>query len=166
MTSDFDPESVDGAKSPEAIHDKDISPSDEQPPTYRWLRTAFRAAGALAILGGGGVAVHAILTRREKKHLRPPGRMIEVHGHMMHLLATGTGSPTVVLETGTSGYFGLWEWVQNEVGKHTRVISYDRAGLGFSEKAVGAREAASIARELDELLRRAGENPPYILVGH
>jgi pimeloyl-ACP methyl ester carboxylesterase len=166
MKSNVDPETVDAAKSSEVISDKGAAPPAEQTGTHRWLRTAFRAAGALAILGGGGVAVHAILTRREKKHLRPPGRMIEVHGHMMHLLATGTGSPTVVLETGTSGYFGLWEWVQNEVGKHTRVVSYDRAGLGFSEKAAGPRDAASSARELDELLSRAGENPPYILVGH
>jgi pimeloyl-ACP methyl ester carboxylesterase len=166
MKSDFDPESADGPRSPEAIHDKDVSPSDEQTRTHRWLRTAFRAAGALAILGGGGVAVHAILTRREKKLLKPPGRMIEVSGHMMHLLGTGTGSPTVVLETGTAGYFGIWEWVQHEVGKHTRVVSYDRAGLGFSEKTRGPRDGVSVARELDELLSRAGENPPYILLGH
>jgi pimeloyl-ACP methyl ester carboxylesterase len=166
MKSDFDPESVDPAQPSEAIYDKDASPAAEQTLTHRWLRTAFRAAGALAILGGGGVAVHAILTRREKKHLRPPGHMIEVHGHTMHLLASGAGSPTVVLETGTAGYFGIWEWVQHEVGKHTRVVSYDRAGLGFSERAGGPRDAVSIARELDELLTRAGEKPPYILVGH
>ena len=166
MRSDSDPESVDAVRSSEAIHDKDVSPAAEQTGTYRWLRTAFRAAGALVILGGGGVAVHAILTRREKKLLRPPGRMIEVHGHMMHLLATGAGSPTVVLETGTAGYSGIWERVQHEIEKHTRVVSYDRAGLGFSEKASSPRDAISIARELDELLSRAGENPPYILVGH
>jgi pimeloyl-ACP methyl ester carboxylesterase len=166
MKSDSDPESTDVAKSSEVIPDKDTSSSPEQTGMHRWLRTAFRAAGALAILGGGGVAVHAILTRREKKLLKPPGRMIEVHGHMMHVLATGAGSPTVVLETGAAGYFGIWEWVQHKVGKHTRVVSYDRAGLGFSEKAGGRRDAVSIARELDELLSRAGENPPYILVGH
>lgn len=166
MQADFDPESVDAIKpSPKGIPDR-TPPPVEQIGMHRWLRTAYKAAGALVVLGGGGVAVHAILTLREKKYLRPPGEMIDVYGHKMHLLATGAGSPTVVLEPGVSGYFGVWEWVQHEVGKHTRVVSYDRAGLGFSEKARGQREAASIARELDELLSHAGENPPYILVGH
>jgi pimeloyl-ACP methyl ester carboxylesterase len=81
-------------------------------------------------------------------------------------LATGAGAPTVILETGVAGYFGVWEWVQQEIGKYTRVVSYDRAGLGFSEKSRGKRDAQSMARELDEMLRRAGEHPPYILVGH
>src|SRR5262245_10381052 len=131
-----------------------------------WLRAVYKTAGALGILGGGGVVLHAILTHRERKALRPPGRMIEVERRMTHMLAVGTGGPTVILETGVGGYFGVWEWVQQEVGKYTRVISYDRAGLGFSEKSTGKRDAKSMARELDEMLRRADERPPYILVGH
>ena len=167
MQADFDPESIDTDNSTtEVIPDQDVSPVGGQSGMHRWLRTAYKAAGAIAILGGGGVAVHAILSRREKKYLRPPGRLIDVQGHSMHLLATGAGSPTVVLESGAAGYFGLWEWVQQEVGKHTRVVSYDRAGLGFSGKAAGTKDAESIARQLDELLSRAGEKPPYILVGH
>jgi pimeloyl-ACP methyl ester carboxylesterase len=134
--------------------------------TRRWLRTIFKTAGALSILGGGGVVLHAILTHRERKRLRPAGRMIEVADGMMHMLATGTGAPTVILESGVGGYFGVWEWVQQEAGKYTRVISYDRAGLGFSEKSTGKRDAWSMARQLDEMLRNAGERPPYLLVGH
>jgi pimeloyl-ACP methyl ester carboxylesterase len=131
-----------------------------------WIRGLYKVAGAISILGGAGVVVHSFLSRREKRLLKPQGRMIDVQGHRMHMLATGTGGPTVVLEAGESGYFGAWEWVQQELGDHTRVISYDRAGLGFSERARGKRDAASIARELDEMLIRAGELPPYILVGH
>jgi pimeloyl-ACP methyl ester carboxylesterase len=101
-----------------------------------------------------------------KKKLSQPGRMIEVQGRIMHLLATGSNGPTVVLETGASGYFGAWEWVQRELGRHTRVVSYDRSGMGFSEGGPGKRDGATIARELDELLSRAGEKAPYILVGH
>jgi pimeloyl-ACP methyl ester carboxylesterase len=46
------------------------------------------------------------------------------------------------------------------------VVSYDRAGLAFSEAAEGPRDAMSIARELDQLLTKAGEKAPYVLVGH
>jgi pimeloyl-ACP methyl ester carboxylesterase len=133
---------------------------------HRWLRKAYKAAGMLGILGGGGVALHAILTQREKRLLRPPGHMIEIERRKMHILATGEGSPTVILESGAAGYFGIWEWVQKEVSKHTRVVSYDRSGLGFSQKPAGKRDGYSIAEELDEMLSRAGEHPPYILVGH
>src|SRR5262249_59919780 len=90
--------------------------------------------------------------------------MIEVQGRMMHLLASGTGGPTVLLETGASGYFGAWEWVQQEVAKHTRVVSYDRAGLGFSQSAAGKRDAATLAGEPDEMLNVSGEKAPLILV--
>src|ERR1051325_5490059 len=82
------------------------------------------------------------------------------------MLATGAGAPTVILEAGVAGYFGMWEWVHQEVGKYTRVVSYDRSGLGFSGKSTGKRDAKSMAQELDEMLRAAGERPPYILVGH
>jgi pimeloyl-ACP methyl ester carboxylesterase len=133
---------------------------------HRWLRAAWKGATALGILGGGGVVLHAILAHRERKQLTPPGRMIDVEGHKMHMLATGSGEPTVILETGSAGYYGAWEWVQREIEKHTRVVSYDRAGLGFSDKVAGKRDADSMARELDAMLTAAGERPPYILVGH
>jgi pimeloyl-ACP methyl ester carboxylesterase len=92
--------------------------------------------------------------------------MVEVDGHQMHMFATGAGGPTVVLETGAAGYFGAWEWVQKKLERQTRVISYDRAGLGFSEKTAGTRDAFSIAKDLDAMLNAAAEQPPYILVGH
>jgi len=130
------------------------------------VRSFYKAAGVLGILSAGAVAMHAALTRNEKRRLKPPGRVIEVQGRMRHLLSSGTGGPTVVLETGASGYFGAWEWVQQQVAKHTRVVSYDRAGLGFSQSATGKRDAATIVRELDELLNLSGEKPPFILVGH
>src|SRR5262245_19253455 len=142
-------------------HSSTTPPAGKHP----WLRMAYKTAGALSILGGRGVVLHAILTHRERKRLRPAGRIIEVESGLMHMLATGDGAPTVILETGVAGYFGIWEWVQQEVGKYTRVVSYDRAGLGFSEKSAGKRDARSMARELDEMLRRADESPPYIRVG-
>jgi pimeloyl-ACP methyl ester carboxylesterase len=97
---------------------------------------------------------------------RPNGEFVEVGGQRWHVNATGSGSPTVVLEAGSSAHSGVWEHVQAELEQQVRVVSYDRAGLGFSEPKSGVRDARTIARELQELLAELGEPGPYVLVGH
>jgi pimeloyl-ACP methyl ester carboxylesterase len=52
------------------------------------------------------------------------------------------------------------------VAKFTRVCTYDRAGLGWSELSPAPRTASNIVNELYTLLGRAGVEPPYVLVGH
>ena len=52
----------------------------------------------------------------------------------MHIHCTGTGSPTVVLEAGGGAYAIDWSLVQPGVAESTRVCSYDRAGLGWSDR--------------------------------
>ena len=66
------------------------------------------------------------------------------------------------------GFSGSLDWaaVQPEMGEVTRVCSYDRAGIMWSESGPGPRDAHRIADELHSLLRAGGEAPPYILVGH
>jgi pimeloyl-ACP methyl ester carboxylesterase len=84
----------------------------------------------------------------------------------MHLWCTGAGSPTVILEAGAGSPSIVWWKVQPEVSRFTRVCSYDRAGLGWSEQKAGSRRSLRIADELHALLAAAQEAPPYILVGH
>jgi pimeloyl-ACP methyl ester carboxylesterase len=94
----------------------------------------------------------------------PPGRLVDVGGRNLHLYCTGSGGPTVVLEAGaSSGFYSFWE-IQPRIP--FRVCSYDRAGLGFSDPRPGRRVSAEIASDLHTLLERAGERPPFILVGH
>lgn len=151
-------------------HRSDEMPSVPSGEGSRWRKWAVLGlqggATAFGILSGGGVLVHALMSRSERRRFTPPGRMLRVNGHDMHVLGAGEGSPTVVLEAGPSGYSGMWEWVQGEVSRKTRVISYDRAGLGYSERASGARDAVTMARDLDQALGLAGEKPPFILAGH
>ena len=59
-----------------------------------------------------------------------------------------------------------WAWVQPEVAKITRVCSYDRAGLGWSEAGDGRYIPARVPEELRVLLDRANEIGPIVLVGH
>jgi pimeloyl-ACP methyl ester carboxylesterase len=94
----------------------------------------------------------------------PPGRLIDIGGRRLHLHCTGAGSPTVVLEHGASAFAIDWTLVQREVERTNRVCSYDRAGSGWSDRATRIA-GASAARDLDALLRAAGEAPPYVLAG-
>ena len=96
----------------------------------------------------------------------PPGQMVEIDEHPMHILCTGEGSPTVILEAGAGHFSATWAWVQPMVGQDTRVCAYDRAGYGWSEPAPEPRDAQRIAAELHTLLDMAAVEPPYVLVGH
>ena len=93
-----------------------------------------------------------------------PGRLVDVGGRRMHLLCTGRGAPTVVLEAGASSFAIDWALVQGELARDARVCSYDRAGMGWSDPST-AGTRASTAPDLHTLLTVAGERPPYVMVG-
>ncbi len=59
-----------------------------------------------------------------------------------------------------------WAWVRDQLARSTRVITYDRAGLGWSERGAGGVDAATSASQLHAALAVAGIDPPYVLAGH
>jgi pimeloyl-ACP methyl ester carboxylesterase len=77
----------------------------------------------------------------------------------------GERLPTVVLEAPAGGLSMTWAWVQDEVAATTRVCSYDRAGLGWSEAGDGRYDPMRAADDLHALLQRSGEHAPVILAG-
>jgi pimeloyl-ACP methyl ester carboxylesterase len=95
-----------------------------------------------------------------------PGKLYPVDGVNMHLYCTGTGAPTVVLESGLGDDARVWGKVQPELSKLTRVCSYDRAGLGWSDPRPGLRDSISVANQLHGLLSAAGISGPVVLMGH
>jgi pimeloyl-ACP methyl ester carboxylesterase len=96
----------------------------------------------------------------------PPGRIVTVDGHERHLFCTGTGRPTVILEEGAGGASPNWVWIQRMVASTTRVCSYDRPGYAWSDPSDTPRDAETVGRELDALLKSAGETGPFVVVGH
>lgn len=102
----------------------------------------------------------------DRQQYPPPGRMVDVGGHRLHVYCMGSGSPTVILEAAAPGWSTYWSTVQPEVARHTRVCAYDRAGLGWSERGPLPRTGQRMAKELHRLLERAGIPGPYVLVGH
>src|ERR671919_106543 len=97
---------------------------------------------------------------------QPPGRLIDIDGINMHIHCTGEGIPTIVLDAGLNGGTMSWAGVQEHVSNHTRVCSYDRAGMSWSEEGPKPRTFMRIADELHALLQAASEEGPYVLVGH
>ena len=117
-----------------------------------------------------GIAYQSILNARDAHRHPQEGRSIplgpEFPGVSLNLNCTGSGSPTVILDTGLGVPAAGWDLVQPEVAKFTRVCSYDRAGYGWSTPGPMPRTSEQIVKELHALLTAAGEKGPYILVAH
>ena len=134
----------------------------------RLKRIALWFIASVATLAALGTAYQMIATEIDKRAYLPPGEMIDMGGYQIHLYCTGTnvgGSPTVILEQGLGGISSGWAFIQPEVAKVTRVCSYDRAGMGWSDASPERRDAQHIAQELNALLQNANIVGPYVLVG-
>lgn len=95
-----------------------------------------------------------------------PGQLVDVGGYKMHIHCKGQGTPTVILDSGLGDTYTSWHKVQPQIAQISRVCSYDRAGLGYSDSSPRSRTSKDIAEELHTLLHNAGVPAPFILVGH
>jgi pimeloyl-ACP methyl ester carboxylesterase len=101
--------------------------------------------------------------------LQAPGQLIDLGGWRLHLNCAGerhASRPAVILEAGAGDFSVDWSLVQPSVSRFARVCSYDRAGSGWSDLGPRPRTMHQIVYELHTLLEKAGERPPYVLVGH
>jgi pimeloyl-ACP methyl ester carboxylesterase len=136
--------------------------------TLRWIGRIL-LVGLILLLGLViYLLVRESITRNKYRALfPPPGKMVSIGTHDIHLNCVGSGSPTVVFEADLDQYGSLsWVPVQESIGELTRACSYDRAGILWSEPGPLPRDGETIARELSTVLDAAGEEGPYILVGH
>jgi pimeloyl-ACP methyl ester carboxylesterase len=122
--------------------------------------------GLVILLGMAGALWNALALHHYRSANPPPGKLYAVNGHTMHLYCSGSGAPTIVLESGRGEDFTVWAKVQPALSHGTRTCSYDRAGFGWSEPQPGARDANNIARQLHALLLEAGITEPVVLMGH
>jgi pimeloyl-ACP methyl ester carboxylesterase len=78
----------------------------------------------------------------------------------------GVGEPPVVFDSGLGAGASLWQRVQADVALQTRACAYDRAGRGRSGPAPFPHSLQQMAEELHDLLERAAQAGPFVLVGH
>lgn len=109
----------------------------------------------------------AARVRLTAENFPPPGRLIDLgDGCRLHVHVSGSGSSAIVLEAGIAATSLSWALVEPHLCRMGTVVSYDRAGLGWSGPAVSPRKPSVIAGELRRALEVVGVPGPYVLVGH
>jgi len=132
----------------------------------RWIKRTLLGLGGLAVVAAlAGSTYQWLATRRDLARTPAPGVLVDIGGHRLHIWCSGSGMPSVILETGLGGSSADWGFVQPEVAKFTRVCSYDRAGMGYSDPGPSPRTMRRITGELMQLVDRAGITGPVVLVG-
>jgi pimeloyl-ACP methyl ester carboxylesterase len=132
----------------------------------RWtIRILVGLCGLIVVAALTGAMYQWLATRKDLAATPPPGQLVDIGGYRLHLWCTGNGAPAVILDTGLGGSSAGWVFVQPDVARFTRVCSYDRAGMGYSDPGPSPRTARRIASELAKLLDRSGIAGPVVLVG-
>lgn len=129
---------------------------------------------ALKIVGGllGLVILVPLLTGLIMKGIGPavppPGKLVDVGGHKLHIYCEGSlhGSPPVLIEAGLGVSSSYYHWIQANLARSTKVCTYDRAGLGWSDGDKRPRELGDVVEQLHTLLEKTGFERPYVLAGH
>lgn len=96
-----------------------------------------------------------------------PQQLVDIGGgRRMNLFCKGSGSPTVVFDSGTG--LAAWDWlrVHPAIATKARACVYDRPGFGFSDASPRAGTSDNAVDDLHRLLATANVSPPYVLVGH
>ncbi|HEV2670532.1 MAG TPA: alpha/beta hydrolase [Gemmatimonadales bacterium] len=96
----------------------------------------------------------------------PLGKLVDIGGRRLHIHCVGSGSPTVITESGSSSFSIEWALVQDKVSGFARICSYDRAGFAWSDRGPAENTVEETMDDLHQLLRAAALKPPYVLVGH
>ena len=133
---------------------------------------AWPAAAVLAALGLVLVALclrHLARLARARRDHPPPGRLVDIGGYRIHVLAEGEardGRPPVVWFAGghASGY--AIHHLHRALRGETRSILIDRPGTGWSDVGPFPRTTAREAEEVVRALEAAGERGPFVWAGH
>jgi pimeloyl-ACP methyl ester carboxylesterase len=116
------------------------------------------------LLIAGALLYQAAGKALDRRRFPPPGKLVRCGGTKLHVRKTGEGTPTVVLEAGVAGSSLGWALLEPLIAEFSTVISYDRAGLGWSGPARQSRSVKHMNSELQEVL--SSYPGPFVLVGH
>lgn len=135
----------------------------------RWLNLVLLGASTVATIT---VAIGATIEQSVRAHARrelpAPGQLVDVGGgRRIQIDCRGSGSPTVVFESGLDNFGSLaWSAVHDSVARTTRACAYSRAGIMWSDPRSGDFDSRNAARDLRAALAASGESAPWLMVGH
>ncbi|KJD45745.1 alpha/beta hydrolase [Paenibacillus terrae] len=131
-----------------------------------WTRIVFFVISCLLLVVISGFVYEWIASKQDKLQYPPLGKMVDVGGYRLHIRKLGSGTPTILLESGSGESSLSWRDIPENLSSFATVVSYDRAGYAWSEEAATPRTGENIVRELHLALKNTDIQPPYILVGH
>lgn len=131
------------------------------------------ALGLAGVLLGLALAAASLrhlltLTRARRAH-PPPGRLIDIGGYRLHMLAEGEardGRPPVIWFAGGHASGLAIHHLHRALRDETRSILIDRPATGWSDVGPFPRSTAREADEIVRALERAGEPGPFVWAGH
>lgn len=134
----------------------------------KWLRRIGLGLLVLLIALVAGGSAYEWMGRRAARREHPPrGTLLDIGGRRLQLDCRGTGSPTVVLESGLDTFGALsWGLVHDSLAATTRTCAYSRAGVVWSDPRGDALTGSGVAADLHAALQAGGEQAPFVMVGH
>lgn len=113
-------------------------------------------------------ACESIIAANSEPKYPAPGKLVEVApGRRIQIDCRGTGSPTVVFQSGGDVLGSLaWSPVHDQIAANARACAYSRAGVMWSDPDPRPFAPEQVAQDLHAALDAAGEGGPYVLVAH
>lgn len=132
------------------------------------FKTGLLLIGVLCVFLIGSSIFHYIQNKQSDVLANPPGEMVEVNGHQMHIYETGNDKETLVMMAGggTSSPVLDFKTLYQHLKEDYNIVVVEKAGYGYSEVTDSARDIDMILAETREALTKADITGPYILFPH
>jgi pimeloyl-ACP methyl ester carboxylesterase len=142
--------------------------------TFWFRRAALALALPVAVMGtvaacGDSAAPKAAPTASPAASAPAAGRHMVAHdGRRLAFHVTPGQSPTLVLDAGGGEDSSYWDALVPRLSQATgsRIITYDRAGMGASDEVQGPWDGRAAAADLQAGLRELGVTRDVVLVSH
>ncbi|MFO7956668.1 MAG: alpha/beta hydrolase, partial [Candidatus Brocadiia bacterium] len=111
---------------------------------------------------------HKNKLKKESIKYPPPGKLVRVNNHRLHVYGVGQGNTTLIFLAGHGtcnpiiDFKPLWIKLKDEY----RIVIVEKAGYGWSEISNNPRDIDTVLEETRKALQLSGEKGPYVLVPH
>ncbi|WP_427138849.1 alpha/beta hydrolase [Psychrobacillus psychrodurans] len=104
----------------------------------------------------------------KKNKVNGLGNLVKINDRVIHTIDSGSDDSkyTVILDAGLSCCSIDWYYIQPQVSEFSKVISFDRAGYGWSSSVKGKYTSENVVEDLLKVLEKLNSKTPYVLVGH